>query len=146
MLCQVKPRGDIISIHICDNGVGISEEKLADIWSYTYSTSVAAAGSSRKLGEEQALSGCGVGLPLSRLNAQYFGGDLEVESVEGVGTKVCLRLDRSQFRRENLGQLESNDSNVDVPIDEMGSLDEFLDWQAAVLFHENLDDADEELV
>jgi len=36
----------------------------------------------------------GVGLPISRLYAQYFGGDLKLLSLEGHGTDVFLYLSR----------------------------------------------------
>ena len=34
----------------------------------------------------------GVGLTLSRLYAQYFGGDLKILSLDGFGTDVCAQL------------------------------------------------------
>ena len=40
------------------------------------------------------LAGYGVGLPLSRLYARYFGGDLQLLSMEGFGTDVFLHLNR----------------------------------------------------
>merc|ERR1712176_1519533 len=48
------------------------------------------------------LAGYGVGLTLSRLYAQYFGGDLRVLSVDGYGTSVYLHLNRLGTRCENL--------------------------------------------
>ena len=39
-------------------------------------------------------AGLGVGLPLSRLFARYFGGDLEVMSIPGYGTDAYLRLNK----------------------------------------------------
>eukprot|EP00619_Florenciella_sp_RCC1007_P014308 CAMPEP_0205914582 /NCGR_PEP_ID=MMETSP1325-20131115/7312_1 /ASSEMBLY_ACC=CAM_ASM_000708 /TAXON_ID=236786 /ORGANISM="Florenciella sp., Strain RCC1007" /LENGTH=215 /DNA_ID=CAMNT_0053281639 /DNA_START=138 /DNA_END=785 /DNA_ORIENTATION=- len=42
----------------------------------------------------RSLSGHGLGLPLSRVYARYFGGDLEVRSVEGFGTDCYLFLNR----------------------------------------------------
>ena len=36
------------------------------------------------------LAGYGYGLPLSRLYARYFGGDLEIFSDEGWGTKMTM--------------------------------------------------------
>ena len=34
----------------------------------------------------------GVGLTLSRLYAQYFGGDLKILSLDGFGTDACAQL------------------------------------------------------
>ena len=39
-------------------------------------------------------AGYGYGLPISRLYARYFGGDLQVVSMEGYGTDVYLHLNR----------------------------------------------------
>ena len=47
--------------------------------------------------EEQTpavLAGYGYGLPLSRLYARYFGGDLQILSMEGYGTDAYLHISR----------------------------------------------------
>merc|ERR1712046_78863 len=49
-----------------------------------------------------ALAGYGVGLSLSRLYAQYFGGDLKLLSTDGFGTDVYLHLSRLGTHCENL--------------------------------------------
>ena len=47
------------------------------------------------------LAGWGVGLPLSRTYARYFGGDLDIKSMDGYGTGrrldacICIRLSLS---------------------------------------------------
>ena len=43
---------------------------------------------------QAALSGYGCGLPLSRLYAQYFGGGLDLKSMEGYGTDAYCHLNR----------------------------------------------------
>ena len=40
------------------------------------------------------MAGYGYGLPRSRLYARYFGGDLQVISMDGYGTDVYLHLNR----------------------------------------------------
>lgn len=40
------------------------------------------------------LAGYGYGLPISRLYARYFGGDLQVMSMDGYGTDAYLHLNR----------------------------------------------------
>lgn len=42
----------------------------------------------------QQMSGYGIGVPLSRLFAMYFGGDLSFSSMYGFGTDVSIRLNR----------------------------------------------------
>ncbi|CAJ1337067.1 unnamed protein product [Effrenium voratum] len=48
------------------------------------------------------LAGFGVGLTLSRLYAQYFGGDLRILSLDGFGTDVFLHLNRLGTACEDL--------------------------------------------
>lgn len=38
------------------------------------------------------MAGLGFGLPLSRLHARYFGGNIEVVNVQGYGVDVYLNL------------------------------------------------------
>merc|ERR1711972_1312059 len=48
------------------------------------------------------LAGYGVGLTLSKLYAQYFGGDLRILSLDGFGTDVYLHLSRLGIGCESL--------------------------------------------
>ena len=48
------------------------------------------------------LAGFGVGLPLSRLYARYFGGDLQLLSMDGFGTDAFLHLNRLGSNCEDL--------------------------------------------
>lgn len=80
-----------VTIKISDEGGGIPRSGLPKIWTYLYST----ANSPHQPQELPAvMAGYGYGLPVSRLYARYFGGDLQVVSMEGYGTDVYLHLNR----------------------------------------------------
>eukprot|EP00438_Fugacium_kawagutii_P009341 Skav234559 [mRNA] locus=scaffold2556:497961:515995:+ [translate_table: standard] len=79
---------DEVSIKVSDEGIPRSE--LAQVWSYSSVDS-----SSERLG---------VGLPLSRLHARYYGGDVVLKSMEGFGTDVYVFLNRLGQSCENLPQ------------------------------------------
>lgn len=83
-----------VTIKISDEGGGIPRSGLPKIWTYLYSTarSPLESGSVQELAP--VMAGYGYGLPISRLYARYFGGDLQVVSMEGYGTDVYLHLNR----------------------------------------------------
>lgn len=86
-----------VTIKISDEGGGIPRSDIPRIWTYLYTT---AEPPPLDLtlpyqGDFYApLAGLGTGLPLSRLYARYFGGDLQVSSMEGYGTDAYLHLKR----------------------------------------------------
>ncbi|KAG9508910.1 [3-methyl-2-oxobutanoate dehydrogenase [lipoamide]] kinase, mitochondrial [Fragariocoptes setiger] len=47
------------------------------------------------------MHGFGFGLPISRAYAQYLGGDLQISSMQGIGTDVYLRLMHLTSKHEN---------------------------------------------
>jgi pyruvate dehydrogenase kinase 2/3/4 len=49
---------------------------------------------SNEINTPAVLAGYGYGLPLSRLYARYFGGDMQVISMEGYGTDAYLHINR----------------------------------------------------
>ncbi|RHZ09292.1 hypothetical protein DYB37_006707 [Aphanomyces astaci] len=89
-----------VSIKISDEGGGIPRSALPRIWSYMYTTANEQAFASLEgdtpmdFGGESPLAGLGYGLPISRLFARYFGGDLQIISMEGYGTDAYLHLKR----------------------------------------------------
>ena len=103
-----------VTIRISDEGGGIKRKQLDMVWSYLHTTAKsplstdnnAPGGSGSNV---PALAGYGVGLPLSRLYARYFGGDLAIKSLEGFGTDVYLHVSRLGHDCENLpeGVLQS---------------------------------------
>jgi pyruvate dehydrogenase kinase 2/3/4 len=47
------------------------------------------------INNEAPLAGLGYGLPLSRVYCQYWGGSLNLMSMEGLGTDVYIHLNKS---------------------------------------------------
>lgn len=95
-------KGDFdVTLKVSDCGGGMRREKLEKIWRYGY-TSVSDAGGtgdeplSNLCGQDsqtrRQIAGYGFGLPLSRVYARYFGGDIHVESMDGYGTDVYLNF------------------------------------------------------
>lgn len=73
----------LLEIEVSDTGIGIASE-----WqSAVFEQFVQADGSSQR-----AYGGSGLGLPISRKLAQLMHGTLTLESYEGQGTKVVLRI------------------------------------------------------
>lgn len=94
-----------ITVKISDEGGGMPKaqaDKL--IWSFSFTTAqLDHEGSFEQTLEQRApLAGYGYGLPLSRLYAKYFGGDLRVIAMEGFGTDAYLTLKRLSDSREPL--------------------------------------------
>jgi len=84
-----------ITVKLSDEGGGIARSGLPRIWTYLYSTAKSPLPDMD--GDEAGpavLAGYGYGLPLSRLYARYFGGDLQIISMQGYGTDAYLHLNR----------------------------------------------------
>lgn len=91
-------------IRISDRGGGIPHDLLDKVTEYHFSTAEASAqdprlgGPFRNLldlsnsGQAGPMHGFGFGLPTSRAYAEYLGGSLCLQSLQGVGTDVYLRL------------------------------------------------------
>lgn len=101
--CEIVSEDGEATLKISDLGGGIAQTRMDDIWKYSFTTS-SCAQTKRQRGDRSrcVMAGYGIGLPMSRLYARYFGGDLEISSVEGVGSDVHLRLSARGFERENL--------------------------------------------
>ncbi|KAJ2785187.1 [Pyruvate dehydrogenase (acetyl-transferring)] kinase isozyme 2 [Coemansia javaensis] len=99
-----------VTFRVSDQGGGIPLSQVDAIWSYRRTTRepdasegpAAAPGSEafmRRAGDAP-LFGAGDGLPMARQIARYFGGDLDLVSMEGVGTDAYLHLSRSRNAAE----------------------------------------------
>ncbi|CCL98748.1 uncharacterized protein FIBRA_00753 [Fibroporia radiculosa] len=93
-----------ITVKISDEGGGIPRSAIPLIWTYMYTTM-----EGQNIDQDfQAsdfkapMAGFGYGLPLSRLYARYFGGDLRLISMDGFGTDVYIHLNRLSSNREPL--------------------------------------------
>ncbi|KAF9031782.1 mitochondrial pyruvate dehydrogenase [Panaeolus papilionaceus] len=93
-----------ITIKISDEGGGIARSAIPLIWTYMYTTMEAKGieGDFRDSDFKAPMAGFGYGLPLSRLYARYFGGDLRLISMDGFGTDVYIHLNRLSSSREPL--------------------------------------------
>jgi len=103
----VKGREDV-TIKVSDRGGGIPRSLRDHIFEYLYTTapnpiltnsaeitdvsSLIGGGSGMSGMATAPLAGLGYGLPLSRLYARYFAGDLELFSSEGWGTEAVIYL------------------------------------------------------
>ncbi|KAK8934475.1 hypothetical protein KSP39_PZI014734 [Platanthera zijinensis] len=80
-----------VTIKISDEGGGIARSGLSKIFTYLYSTAKNPLDENHEgLSEGVIMAGYGYGLPISRLYARYFGGDLQMISMEGYGMPNCL--------------------------------------------------------
>jgi pyruvate dehydrogenase kinase 2/3/4 len=94
-----------VTIKISDEGGGIPRSGISRIWTYQYTTAARQTirPSSIYYNDFHApMAGLGYGLPLSRLYARYFGGDLQIISMEGYGTDAYLHLRRLGDTEESL--------------------------------------------
>jgi pyruvate dehydrogenase kinase 2/3/4 len=119
--CDIFKTKEDITIKISDQGGGISRREKRKVFNYMYSTAPYAAAEvsdgtsygSLGLGDEALpMHGLGYGLPLSRLYARYFKGDIVMASVDGYGTDTYVYLQRlSHNAMENLPVFNSSSSN-----------------------------------
>lgn len=119
--CHIVHGDEDVTIRISDEGGGIARAALPNIWKFMFTTMKKTPWSGRrddfrtKPGDSACnplqrpkqggvLAGFGVGLTLSRLYAQYFGGDMKILSLDGFGTDVYLHLNRLGTACEDLPQ------------------------------------------
>lgn len=80
---------------------------MEKIWCYLYTTAEPGVqesmiGATSNSSASIPLAGLGYGLPLARLYAQYFNGDIELVNEEGRGVDAFVRLNRLGDQNEPL--------------------------------------------
>ncbi|XP_048057548.1 pyruvate dehydrogenase kinase, isozyme 4 [Megalobrama amblycephala] len=78
-----------LTIKMSDRGGGVPLRKIERLFSYMYSTAPSPVSEDTR---NAPLAGFGYGLPISRLYAKYFQGDLQLYSMEGYGTSAVIYL------------------------------------------------------
>lgn len=81
-----KETEDEILVTVADTGLGISAEGMKSLFSKFYRV---------KTDQTSKISGTGLGLWISREIARKMGGDMTVESIEGVGSHFTLHLKKT---------------------------------------------------
>ncbi|XP_023600594.1 pyruvate dehydrogenase (acetyl-transferring) kinase isozyme 1, mitochondrial isoform X5 [Myotis lucifugus] len=76
-----------LTVKMSDRGGGVPLRKIDRLFNYMYST---APRPRVETSRAAPLAGFGYGLPISRLYAQYFQGDLKLYSLEGYGTDAVI--------------------------------------------------------
>lgn len=92
-----------VTIKVADRGGGIPRSKMQSIWKFAHSTAdenelEVAFGMDETSGAKIR----GFGLPLARIYARYFGGELTLKSTEGYGLDSYLYIPRLGEKCENL--------------------------------------------
>uniref|UniRef100_A0A671YK02 Protein-serine/threonine kinase n=1 Tax=Sparus aurata TaxID=8175 RepID=A0A671YK02_SPAAU len=86
---QVALGTEDLTVKVSDRGGGVPLRKIDRLFTYTYST---APRPSIDGSRAAPLAGYGYGLPISRLYARYFQGDLKLYSLEGYGTDAVIYI------------------------------------------------------
>ncbi|XP_055513886.1 3-methyl-2-oxobutanoate dehydrogenase [lipoamide] kinase, mitochondrial [Leucoraja erinacea] len=98
-------------IRISDRGGGIPHNIIGNVMNYHFTTAEETSQDSRTNAfyghlvssgpQSGPMHGFGFGLPTSRAYAEYLGGTLSIQSLQGIGTDVYLRLKHIDGREES---------------------------------------------
>lgn len=96
-----------VLFRISDQGGGMCKKEFGNIWSYgnfkRFGNMQKVQQLEAKLNEHEMLRiRLGIGLPMSKVYAGYFGGSLELYTMEGYGTDAYVRIPRLGNTNENL--------------------------------------------
>ncbi|KAL7570357.1 hypothetical protein ACA910_017197 [Epithemia clementina (nom. ined.)] len=107
VIADGKDNEDVV-IKIMDEGGGIRRSQInTKIWSYLFTTADQAIQDAFLAGntdhdDNAPIAGLGYGLPIARSYCRYFGGDLQLMSMEGYGTDAFVHLKRMGDSKEPL--------------------------------------------
>jgi signal transduction histidine kinase len=108
-------KGDFnVIVKISDQGGGMPKKMQKEAWQYGW-TSVDAGNWTDMSSRRSELAGYGFGLPLTRLYAQYFGGEVFMQALPGHGTDVYLVLNNL---KEGTPPTEMDDSATALAVNE----------------------------
>jgi len=113
-------KGDIhVIIKISDQGGGMPKHVQKDAWQYGWTTVQEVSDTAPEVPDtpgfdsaapnSKELAGFGFGLPLTRLYAQYFGGDVFMQALPGHGTDMYLLLNHL---KEGCSSTETDDPST----------------------------------
>ncbi|KAF7730148.1 hypothetical protein EC973_002756 [Apophysomyces ossiformis] len=109
-----------VFFRVSDQGGGISQDRFASLWSYQ---ARAPSGEFLQFQDVQKMPttihqradlwhvNLGMGLPMSRVYAEYWGGELQLMTMDGYGTDAYVRIPRLGTKAENVG-LEKHPSDA----------------------------------
>jgi len=130
-----KGREDV-TIKVADQGGGMPRSVSKHIWSFSHSTlskEVLTREDQHDFGKDDFTGGHirGFGLPLARIYARYFGGEISIKSLEGYGVDAYLYLPILGIACENLpqrvvtspGKLDSSPTDPNQMLDGDGYYD-----------------------
>ena len=90
--------GDHVVVHVADHGIGIPADEVERLGSRFFRASNAVP---------NEIAGTGLGLRIVQTIVDKHGGDVRIESTEGEGTTVTLRLPRTDRTPRPLAELEA---------------------------------------
>ena len=103
IIADGKDNQDVV-IKIADEGGGIRRSNVPNIFSYLFTTADLDVENAllHDFDRNSPMAGFGYGLPIARLYARYFGGELSIMSMEGYGTDAFIYLSRLTNNKEPL--------------------------------------------
>ena len=108
-----------VAIKVCDQGGGAPRSTMEKIWKFAHSTSPSLEQETEFA--KDVFSGGkirGFGLPLARIYARYFGGELTLLSMEGHGVDAYLYLPRLGTSSEKIPKnVKTSPGNSDSTVD-----------------------------